>query len=47
MSTLLQQLNTETASIVEDVAKALVEVRSGGGGIGAGDHLAPRRPHCH
>ena len=36
MSTLLQQLNTETASIVEDVAKALVEVRSGGGGIGAG-----------
>jgi len=35
MSTVLQQLNAEMASVVEDVERSLVMVRSGGGGAGA------------
>ena len=36
MPTVLQQLNTEMASLVENVERSLVQVRSGGSGSGAG-----------
>ena len=36
MSALLQQLNTEMAHVMEEAKRALVEVRSGAGGAGAG-----------
>ena len=36
MTTVLQQLNTEMASVVENVGRGLVQIRSSGGGSGAG-----------
>lgn len=36
MSNMLQQLNAEMASLVEDVRRSLVQIRNGRGGAGAG-----------